>query len=219
MRRGLAMVLLLAAGALAAEKPKEGEPAVTVWDTCSRSSGGSAELAKRDAWQQVAPEAWAKHAFKGDALVENDKLQMLFGVGCPGPSVYSRSGVGGEPKRMVLIPLGAKREPCDTVASVKFLEKAGSEAIVEVLSQSKGGERARIVVSLGPAQNFVKVVPVGNVPALRVCARTRFAVMPDFFGDDMVLDSRRSPGDRLFVPAENLLLSLAGEGRTILMAA
>ena len=213
------MLLLLAGGVLAAEKPKEGEPPVAVWDTCTRSSGGGVELAKRDAWQAVAPEAWAKHTFKGDALVENDKLQVLFGVGCPGPTVYSRSGVGVEPKRMVLIPLSAKREPCETIASVKLLEKAGEEATVEVLSQSKGGKRERITVSLGSAHNFVKVSPVENAPALRVRARTRFAVIPDFFGDDMVFDSRRSPGDRLFVPAENLLLSLAGDGRTILMAA
>jgi len=219
VRCGMTMLLLLAGGVLAAEKPKEGEPPVAVWDTCTRSSGGGVELAKRDAWQAVAPEAWAKHTFKGDALVENDKLQVLFGVGCPGPTVYSRSGVGVEPKRMVLIPLSAKREPCETIASVKLLEKAGEEATVEVLSQSKGGKRERITVSLGSAHNFVKVSPVENAPALRVRARTRFAVIPDFFGDDMVFDSRRSPGDRLFVPAENLLLSLAGDGRTILMAA
>jgi hypothetical protein len=59
---------------------------------------------------------------------------------------------------------------------------------------------------------------VENAGALRVCARARFAVVPDFFGDDMVFDPRKSSAARPFIPAENFFLSFTGDGNTLLMS-
>jgi len=89
---------------------------------------------------------------------------------------------------------------------------------MEVTSRTKRGDSARIAVSLGLGRSFVKVGALQNVSALRLCARARLAAIPDFFGDDVVFDPRKSPGDRLYVPAENFLLSFTGDGNTILMS-
>jgi hypothetical protein len=217
MRGAVRAILLFAVAVFMAGEADSSEQRTMVWDTCKRFSDGSAELNKRDGWQRVAPDASAGYAFKGDAVIENDKLQLLLGAACGGPVVYSRSGVGKEPRRMSLIPLSAKREPCETITAIKIIKNTGEEVALEVSSRSAAGDSARTSFSLRPGRAFVEVKPVENAVALRVCARARFALMPDFFGDDMVFDPRKSAGGRLFVPAENCLLSFTGDGNTILM--
>jgi len=216
--RGSTKTVLLLVGVLTAGQAASGEPRTTVWDTGKRFSDGTIDLDKRDGWQAVAPDSSAGHAFKGDAVVENDKLQVLFAPGCGGgPVVYSRSDVSKERRRMSLVPLGAKHEPCETITSIKIARNTGDEVAIEVTSKGKNGESARTSFSLGPARSFVAVGPVEGAAALRVVAPARFAVVPDFFGDDIVFDPRNSSGARVFVPAENCLLSLTGDGSTILM--
>ena len=218
MKGATKTVLLLAVAALVTGEAHSAEPRAAAWDTCKRFSSGSIDLSSRDGWQPVAPGTSAHYVFKGDAVMENDRLQVLFSAGCGGALVYSRSDVGKERRRMSLIPLSAKGAECGTITSLRITENTGDEVTLEVSSRSPGGESVRTSFSLGPARSFVKVAPAENAAALRVVARARFAVMPDFFGDDTVFDPRRSPGERLFVPAENFLLSFTGEGNTILMS-
>ena len=218
MKRATRTVLLAAVAAFLAGEAHSAEPRTMAWDTCKRCSGGNVDLNKRDGWQPIAPGTSAHYAFKGDAVIENDKLQVFFSGAGAGALVYSRSDVDEDRKRMSLIPLSAKRAECGTITSLKITENTGDEVTVEVSSRSTSGDSARTTFSLGPGRSFVKVTPVENAAVLRVGARARFAVMPDFFGDDTVFDPRKSPGERLFVPAENFLLSFTGDGNTILMS-
>ena len=216
MTRVIQTLLLIATGLWSAGHTAASEPRVVVWDTGNRV-GGEADLGRRETCQLVPPETSPSHAFRGDMLIENDKLQVLFRVGRGGPVVYSRSDVGQGRQRMVLVPLTAKHELCETIVSLKISENTGEEVAIQVSGQTPRGDRARITVALGLARSFVKVSPMENAFALCVLARTRFAVVPDFFGDDMLFDPRKSPGERLFLPAENFLMNFAGEGNTILM--
>ena len=207
----------IAAGVLMAGPAASGEPRAVVWDT-GKKIGGETDLGRRETWQPVTPEASAGHVFQGDLLVENDKLQVLFRTGPGGPIVYSQADLGQGRQRMVLVPLTAKRALCENVVSLKIAENTGEEVAIEVSGRTRSGDGVRITVSLELARSFVKVSPVENASALCVQARTRFAVVPDFFGDDMLFDPRKAPGDRLFLPAENFLMSFAGEGNTMLMS-
>jgi len=218
MKGATKTVLLLAVAALVTGEAHSAEPRTAAWDTCKRFSSGSIDFSRRDGWQLVAPGTLAHYVFKGDAVIENDRLQVLFSAGCGGALVYSRSDVSKERRRMSLIPLSAKGAECGTITLLRVTQNTGDDVTLEVSSRSPSGESARTSVSLGVARSFVKVAPVENAAALRVGARARFAVMPDFFGDDTVFDPRKSPGERLFVPAENFLLSFTGEGNTILMS-
>ena len=48
-------------------------------------------------------------------------------------------------------------------------------------------------------------------------AETRYVVIPDFFGDDMVFGSQTASRPRLRLPAENMLLSLLDGGNAQVM--
>jgi len=47
--------------------------------------------------------------------------------------------------------------------------------------------------TLIPGQAFLECQPIRGAARIRVEAATRFAVIPDFFGADMVFDPRPTP--------------------------
>ena len=62
---------------------------------------------------------------------------------------------------------------------------------------------------------FVKTERRGNVEALRLAAPCRFAVMPDFFADDIAVDATELPEGDVELPGENFLLQMIGRGEAI----
>ena len=217
MKGSTKKIVWLAAALLMAAEARSSDLRTLVWDTGKRFTADNIDLNRRDGWRPVAPDTPAAYAFQGDAVIENDRLQVLCGTRCGPPLVYSKAGVGQGPRRMSLLALNGKREPCATITSIKIVENSGDEAVLELSSRSGGGDSTRTSIALGTGHRFVEVRPVQNATAVRACAPSRFAVMPDFFGDDVVFDARRSAGDQLYVPAENILLNFTGNGDTILM--
>jgi hypothetical protein len=216
---GLIAALWLAAAArLDAAEARSRNTRVVVWDTSKQLAGDPVGLGPKDDWRVVEPDALPGYAFQGDVVLENDKLQVLCGTRCGPPVVYSKAGVGKVPRRLSLLPLNGKREPCAAITSIKNVENSGHKAVLELCSRSQGGDAVRTSLVLAAGRAFVEVRPGENAEALRACAPSRFAVIPDFFGDDIVLDARRSPHQQLFVPAENIVLNFTGNGDTILMS-
>jgi hypothetical protein len=211
-------LLLLVVAVVMTEEAAARPPRTTVWDTGRKYSGATSDLNNKNGWQLVTPESKEPGSFKGDVVLENSKLQVLFSAGCAGPLVYSRSDVDRECRRMSLVPLSVKQAPCGTLTSLRITENNGDQVTLEVTSRSTSGESARMTYSLSAARSFVKVTPVDNIAVLRVETRARFAVMPDFFGDDTVFDPRKVPGEKLYIPAENFLLGFTGAGNTLLMS-
>ena len=64
---------------------------------------------------------------------------------------------------------------------------------------------------------FIKTTAGPGVEKLRVQAPCRFAVLPDFFGDDIVVDASTIPVPRAELPSENFLLHMMHGGEAILM--
>src|SRR5207247_6274504 len=70
---------------------------------------------------------------------------------------------------------------------------------------------------LGAGQPFIKTTASPGVETLRVQAPCRFAVLPDFFGDDILIDASAIPIPRAELPSENFLLHLMHGGEAVLM--
>ena len=64
---------------------------------------------------------------------------------------------------------------------------------------------------------IVEVRPGQGTDRLAVLAETRYLVIPDFFGHDMVFGARAVSRPRLRLPAENMLLSLLDAGNAEVM--
>ena len=216
MKSSTSTLLCLAAALLAAGDAGAIERRTAVWDTGKPAAAAPADLSRRDGWRLVAPDT-AGYAFQGDAVIENDRLQVLCGKQAGPPVVYSRSGVGQGPKRMGLLVLDGKREACAAITSMSIVENDGDQAMLELSARGHGGQRVRTRIALATGGRFVELRPVENAAAVHACAPSRFVAVPDFFGDDMLFDARRSPAGPVYVPAENIVLNFTGAGDTILM--
>lgn len=88
---------------------------------------------------------------------------------------------------------------------------------IEVGLRLPGNKSGQIVYELGAGAAFVKTTAGGGVEKLRVAAPCRFAILPDFFGDDIVVDASAFSVSRAELPSENFLLSMLPGGDAIVL--
>ena len=188
---------------------------VTLFDTAAHSSEALAgdALAKRQGWTQI-PEDSTSHAFKGDLVLMNNRLALVLRNGGAGAELYSI-----EPQRLVMRSvLRPATKDAVTLAGVKIVENSPGSSTVEASFKCADGKLLTMGYAMQMGQAFVQAIPDASTTAVRVAAPSRFAVMPDFFADDMVVDARLLPTDKAELPGDSFLINLLGEGDSILMS-
>ncbi len=166
---------------------------------------GNPGFAHRSKWKKLGEDA-ADPRFTGDAVIVNGKLTVVVSPNASGPVVYA-----GSRKRAVLTPLG---NGPSTISSVVIRENDAGRVALDARFQDF---TVTFAVSIG--QPFVETEPrEPEVTALRLEAPCRFAVLPDFFADDMVIDASRLTVSAAQIPGEHFLLHLAGAGDAIVAA-
>jgi hypothetical protein len=188
---------------------------VTVFDTAAHSSElltGDA-LVERHGWTQV-PEDATSHAVKGDLVLINNRLALVLRTGATGAELYSI-----EPQRVVMRSvLRPATNDAVTLAGMKIVENSPGSSTVEASFKCADGKLLSMGYAMQMGQAFVQVIPDALTTAVRVAAPSRFAVMPDFFADDMAVDARVLPTDKAELPSDSFLINLLGEGDAILMS-
>jgi len=198
-----------------AEEQQAAAVAVLVFDTSASSPApwtGPA-LAQRTGWTEL-PEDETDHSFRGDAVLLNDRLAVSLRRGAGGAEVYSPDAFGWT-LRAVLSPDGDA--PDLALTSVAIIDNTPSEAAVDAVFASPGGQPCSLRFSLGMGQMFVKTEPQANVAGLSVDAPCRFVVLPDFFADDIVIDAAELPVAAAELPSENFLLHLLPSRDAVVM--
>jgi hypothetical protein len=155
------------------------------------------------------------HRIKGCAVFLNDKVVAVLQKDTPDVDLYSRQTQG--------LKLCARLGPVHsdgaklkrTALAVK--ENTTNAVSLEVSLQLPDGKAGRITYTLNLGEPFVKTTAAAGVARLRVHAPCRFAVMPDFFGDDIVVDAAALPVRCAELPSENFLLHMMHDGEVILM--
>jgi len=165
-----------------------------------------------DRWTAL-PEEKTNYKFKGDAVVSNDRLVLVLRRRGHGAEVYAK-GPQGFVMRAELIPVG--RAPATALAAIKILENTQGSVVVDATYRAKGGS-VTLGYELKLGQVFVQTHPRANAVALQVLAAGRFAVLPDFFADDIVADATTLTVAETELPSENFLLHLVGAGEAIVM--
>jgi hypothetical protein len=195
------------------------QPAVVpvgVFDTglCATAPLAGDAVAKRAGWT-LLPEDQTRHTFKGDAVLANQRLTVVFRRHSPGVEVYA-NGAGGPCRRAVLAPV-TDAVPAG-VASVAIVENGPGGVSLDVGFQSPKGTDAIVRFELQPGQMFVRTEARRGVKRLCVEAPCRFAVLPDFFADDIAIDAAELPVEKAELPSENFLLHMIGHGEAIVLA-
>ncbi len=214
------LATLLAAGSgksLRGAEPAEAaaEPFARVYDAPPASVSAIGEGALPiQAWFNL-PENNLAHRFQGCAVLMNDRLVAVLRLDGLDLDVYCRQARG--------VKRCARLQPiCGTNAALKrasltLKENTPNAVSVEVGFSSPRGEAGQIGYELNAAAPFIKTTASAGVKQLRVQARSPFAVLPDFFGDDMIIAAAALPVRRAELPSENFLLHLMHGGDTLLL--
>ncbi len=206
----LGAVALLALTELTAFGQGAAEPARTalaVWDT----GMAAAELLtpdvveRRDGWKPIGA-GDTTQAFQGDAVISNGRVLAVARKHGTGIELYS---LGLDKPmfraRLLLMPGAA-------ITRIALTENSRAALGLEVVSPA-GAAGFR----LKRGERFVEAQALSGEPTLRVECPSRFAVLPDFFADDILFDARKVAFDKVELPSENFLLHFTGQQDAIVM--
>jgi hypothetical protein len=183
-------------------------PAVRVFDTGASSKEpltDAAIVAKRG-WTQV-PEDTLLPAFKGDAVLMNDRLAAVLRPGATGAVIYSRTSDGWH-ERASLAPTPGHGSAEVNLQSVRLLENTAGAVLAEGCFRTSQGGMALLAYRLTTGQGIVEARPGSGAAYLWIRCPVSYVVVPDFFGNDMVFGLPVGDVGRLGLPAENFLINL-----------
>ena len=192
------------------------EPSTYLFDAPDVPAAESAApwFSNQAKWSRLEEDDTA-HPFRGSPVFMNDKIVAVLEREAPRIAFYSRQAPG--------MKLCALLQPvCEGRAGLKrtslvIKENSRTAVSLEVGFLTARNEPRRIAYELSAGQPFLKTTASPGVEKLRVQAPCRFAVLPDFFGDDIVVDAATIPVSQAELPSENFLLHLMHGGEAILM--
>lgn len=185
-------------------------PAVALDDPCAHlydtvSPGQAA--ARREHWQLVQ-EGKTEHTFRGDAALTNDRLIVLVPRQTRGVQVYAHTPRGIERRAVI-----GSNERGRLSSWAICQNDASAVDFAAVFSADDGSSKAmRFRITAG--QPLLRITAGRGMGKFVVSTRSRYVVVPDFFGDDMVFDAA---GSRLALPAESFLVHMLTGGDAMLM--
>jgi len=188
----------------AQEKPRVG---LAVWDTGKPAAEplGAEAIAQKSGWMAITRDQ-PLPAFQGDAVIANSKVLAIARRQGAGIELYSL-GLG-KPifrARLVLAPAAGSEQ-------ITLAENSGTALGLDITSKV-GAIRFR----LKKGDHFIETQALSGTAPLRLECPSRFAVLPDFFADDILFDARKVPLDKVDLPSENFLLHFTGRQDAIVM--
>jgi hypothetical protein len=213
---GLGALLLLAPYSGATEQPSGSRPrtALTVWDTGSASAEAlaPAALAAREGWTPVT--ATTPTPIKGDAVLSNGRIEVVV-RGLAGTLDVYVPEASGPVARLHLQLLAPGGQALARFEQLSLVENTKSSAAVEVTGKTAEGEAAAAKFRIKRGEVFVETEPGTGASRLRVACPGRFAILPDFFADDIVIDAARIPLASVEVPTDNFVVHPTGTGEAL----
>ena len=182
--------------------------ALAVWDTGTASAEALASEAveHKNGWKRIQS-GETVNGFQGDAVVSNGRLLAVARQHGSGIELYALGlGKPALRARLLLAPGAAS----DRIA----LTENGRAAVGLEMASKSGVARFR----LKRGELFVESQVVSGEATLRVECPSRFAVLPDFFADDILFDARKVSLDKVELPSENFLLHFTGRQDAIVMS-
>ncbi|HRT95832.1 MAG TPA: hypothetical protein P5532_15490 [Planctomycetota bacterium] len=204
--------LALAASALALAAEKEADtPFCRIFDTGTRfvARPSAEDVAKRTGWQQI-PDGDLTHKFRGDVALVNDRLTAILSSGACNLHVYSRAtaGICCRGSALIFGPSEGRGAVALLPNSFRAVENTPGAVAVEALYHVKAQPVARFRLTTG--EGVLEIRPSQGADSLLTDSAARYVVVPEFFADDMVLDTKAAAGAVL--PVESHFLRLLDGG-------
>jgi hypothetical protein len=216
LRWGFGLLCLSLAASAGAADYEPGTPSVYLFDTGMAAAGpiAPAKLDPKAGWTLV-PEDNLTHAFRGDAVVLNDRLSIALRRQGTRAEVYGHTPTGPQP-RVALVPLAASAGEPTVLVSLKIIENNPGAVVLAATYRAADGGTCAMQVRLTAGQMIAEARLGEGAASLAVRGPMRHVIVPDFFAEDMVFQAATAR-PRVRLPAENFLLGLLGEGAAQVM--
>jgi hypothetical protein len=157
-----------------------------------------------------------EYSFKGDAVVENQRIVAVFWSAKGRVAIYSKTDSlssgssaqsGGSPvtKFVELVPLQAQASSA-TLGHIDILRNANDEVVLQVVF--KGSPDSSAVLAFGKTE-IIDLKPSPEMKGVSLCGPFAYSLVPSFIGDDLIFGAEGDhPTATLCLPAENFLLGL-----------
>ncbi len=200
MNRRRLITLLALCFAVAQARGADDNPLTRLLDTGGVAALPLAEgaIAGQSGWKLV-PEDTTNHVFNGDAVLMNDKLAVVLRQNGTGAEVYARTASGFKFRAEAHHNTGSAE-------ALKIVENSSGAVVLE-----RGPARFRLTT--GEASLELRSADPSGFFHIR--SSSRYVVVPDYFGDDMVFEAKAM--QKVSLPAENFCLNLIEGGEAMLM--
>jgi hypothetical protein len=239
-RMFFALCLCVAWGGLG--RASEARTGLVLWDTCAKP-GSEFNPQERDAWKMVPDDLLTleanpakarsdpgyygrEYSFKGDAVVENEKLMAAFSAARGRVVLYSKtasgltneqsSAVGPICAKVLELGLSQLKPEGSAPGHVEILRNVEDEVVLRFWFQS--APEVSAVLSFGKRE-IIDVKPSAEMKGARVAGAFEYGIVPSFIGDDLVFGSEKAGSNAtLCLLSENMLLGLLkGESSQLVM--
>ncbi|MFZ2639829.1 MAG: hypothetical protein WA117_02495, partial [Verrucomicrobiia bacterium] len=193
------------------------ESGALLWDTGSHSAKSLSPdaVAKREGWKELAGES---ADVTGDACMANEFLTLVFRKGARGGEWYYKLGEAMV-KGPTLALVGTGGNKAKTLDAFKLIDSTATNALLEVNATSEAGKKMVARFFLKKGRPYVETQPGEGTEKIRVEASSQYAVMPDPFSGDLVVNAQEMESNELRFPGEHVLAQLADHGNAIVMCA
>lgn len=177
---------------------------------------GAAELEKREGWKAV-PGRGA--AFVGDAWFGNQYVGIAFRQGAGAAEFYARMPGGAWRKLSDLMAVGADGRRGGKIQSLRIVEDHPDEIAMDAAFARDGARPMTVRYRLQRDRRHIETEAREGARRMIASCDSKFAVVPDWFGGDLVTNAERTRAARLRAPSEKVLLQLLDGGDAILVFA
>ena len=199
-------------------RPAPADVAVSVWDM-ERTHAAPLEpeaLKPAPPWKKIT----ARPAdFSGDAYLANRHLAVVARRGADALELYHRAPRSPWGFTARVWPVGEGGRQRGPIAALSVFEVHGDTVVLDVSFGGEEDSRQTLRLSCRQDAPFVETEGRDAAAAVAVETRTAFSVVPDQFGNDLVLNWQRARRRPHRFPSEHALLQLAQGGDAILMLA
>lgn len=199
-------VLVFAIFVAASSARAQEAPEVRLFDTGSAASTPYNPFKlSDDTWTRI-PEDKTDYVFRGDAWLMNDKISVVFRRKSGAAEVNAYKAGIGPILCARLIPLAGS--PATRLTGIKIIDNTAGEISLDVTYKTGLFDSLTVNYNLKVGQPFVQTQSKKNATALNIVAPCRFAVLPDFFADDIVVDATAINADETELPSDNFLMHM-----------
>ncbi len=191
-------------------------PSTRLFDTASPAASplASGTVAARTGWAKLA-ENDTTHQFKGDIAFVNNRLAVVLRKLGIGAEVYACDASTWR-RRASVLPVPSGGRSATALNSVRILENTPSGVRLDCQYRT-----ATAPVTIGyrliPGDPGIEIYRGAGLFRVRVDANIRYAVVPNYFGDDMVFSAGATDAAQLPLPTEQLLLGMLSDGGGVVM--